>query len=327
MESREKTVKLLESFLSDKEVDGVCGYIVDPDGEGQIQVIVVLDIDYIQEANTKPGFIARMIREGVKQEIKKWIGIDVYVGSTAKKCDEIEPLSESMSTHVKRRLINGELFDQLNTIMDYEFNASSFNSPLEYLEEICNALTEHTLDYIWENTKLKVSLKEKDELYFYFIRKYEKYITKKYQDERSVDESKKKYVVTESQYNIILESQKHIKVFQELIDNEMVYIRRVCEKGADDYEGDVGDESCNQIENVEKVIVTDADWVTVMHSNQPLEQKYMSIKLMVYFSSIRRGDFDADDLTYDLERIIRKKTSMPIIINYESTNTNTSFEW
>jgi hypothetical protein len=136
-----------------------------------------------------------------------------------------------------------------------------------------------------------------------------------------------KYVVTESQYNIILESQKHIKVFQELIDNEMAYIRIVCEKGANDYEGDVGDESCNQIESVEKVTVTDADWVTVMHSNQPLEQKYMSIKLMVYFSSIRRGDFDADDLTYDLERIIRKKTSMPVIINYESTNTNTSFEW
>ena len=136
-----------------------------------------------------------------------------------------------------------------------------------------------------------------------------------------------KYVVTESQYNIILESQKHIKVFQELIDNEMAYIRRVCEKGADDYEGDVGYESCNQIENVEKVTVTDADWVTVMHSNQPLEQKYMSIKLMVYFSSIRRGDFDADDLSYDLERIIRKKTSMPVIINYESTNTNKFFEW
>jgi len=48
---------------------------------------------------------------------------------------------------------------------------------------------------------------------------------------------------------------------------------------------------------------------------------------MVYFNSIRRGDFDADDLTYDLEKIIRKKTSMPVIINYESTNTNTFFEW
>lgn len=98
MENREKTVKLLESFLSDKQVDGVCGYIVDPDGEGLIQVIVVLDIDYIKKANTKPGFIARMIRQGVKQEIEKWIGFDVYVGSTAKKCEE--NIKESKKTYV-----------------------------------------------------------------------------------------------------------------------------------------------------------------------------------------------------------------------------------
>ena len=449
MENREKTVNLLESFLSDKQVDGVCSYMVDPDGEGPIQVIVVLDIDYIQEANTKPGFIAKMIREGVKQEIKKWIGLDVYVGSTSKKCDEIEPLSESMASHVKRRLSNVKILDELTTILDYEVNIENFNNASDAVEEIVNMLNERILDEIWETTHRKVSLAEKDELYWHIYNRFNKFITHRYNESQEmnesvvydyiegrnesperlpfdvnklinagavfitpaiqgnptsknykkflkskhthlitlyniknspedswihtavtrfappthwdnedfannlydgkynqilwsldelgipyesmlideVSESKNKYVVTESQYNIILESQKHSKVFQELINNEMSYIRRVCEKGADDYEGDVGDESCNQIENVEKVIVTDADWVTVMHSNQPLEQKYMSIKLMIYFSSIRRGDFDADDLTYDLERIIRKKTSMPVIINYESTNTNTSFEW
>ena len=136
-----------------------------------------------------------------------------------------------------------------------------------------------------------------------------------------------RYILTESQYNLILESQKYIKLFQELIDKQMAYIREVCDMGSDEYEGDVGDESCRQIENLEKVIVMDAEWVTVMHSNQPLEHKYMRVKLMVYFNSIRRGDFDADDLTYDLEKIIRKKTSMPVIINYESTNTNKFFEW
>jgi hypothetical protein len=449
MESREKTVKLLESFLSDKQVDGVCGYMVDPDGEGPIQVIVVLDIDYIQEANTKPGFIAKMIREGVKQEIKKWIGLDVYVGSTSKKCDEIESLSESMASHVKRRLSNVKILDELTTILEYEINIENFDNASDAVEELCNTLNERILDEIWETTHRKVSLAEKDELYWHIYNRFNKFITHRYNETQEmnesvvynykkgrntiperlpfdvnklidaaaifitpsidgkptsknykkflkakhthlitlynlkhsspdswvhtavtrfappthwddenfsnnlydgkynqilwsldelgipyesmlideVDESKKKYIVTESQYNIILESQKHIQIFQELIDNEMAYIRRVCEKGADDYEGDVGDESCNQIESVEKVTVTDADWVTVMHSNQPLEQKYMSIKLMVYFSSIRRGDFDADDLSYDLEKIIRKKTSMPVIINYESTNTNTSFEW
>ena len=136
-----------------------------------------------------------------------------------------------------------------------------------------------------------------------------------------------KYLISESQYNLILESQGYTKIFQELIDREIQYIRRVCDMGADDYQGDVGDESCKQIENVETVDVTDAEWVTIMHSNQPLPQKYMSIRLMVYYFSIRRGDFDADDLTYDLEKILRNKTTMPLIINYDSTNTNTEFNW
>jgi hypothetical protein len=212
-------------------------------------------------------------------------------------------------------------------MLEYEINIENFDNASDAVEELCDMLNERILDEIWETTHRKVSLAEKDQLYWHIYDRFNKFITHRYNETQEMNESKKKYIVTESQYTIILESQKYIKVFQELIDNEMAYIRRVCEKGANDYEGDVGDESCNQIENVEKVIVTDADWVTVMHSNQPLEQKYMSIKLMVYFSSIRRGDFDADDLTYDLESIIRKKTSMPVIMNYESTNTNTSFEW
>ena len=136
-----------------------------------------------------------------------------------------------------------------------------------------------------------------------------------------------KYIIKESQYNLILESQRYLEVFQELIDREIEYIRRVCDMGADDYQGDVGDESCKQIENIEKVDVTDANWITVKHSNRPEEQKHMSIKIMIYFSSIRRGDLDADDFTYDLERILRRKTTMPILLNYESTNTNKNFDW
>jgi len=136
-----------------------------------------------------------------------------------------------------------------------------------------------------------------------------------------------KYILTESQYNLLLESQKYKQLFQDLIDSKLDVLRKECEGGADVYVGNSGAESCNQIESIDEVKVTDAEWVTVMHSNKPLEQKYMSVKIMIYFSSIRRGDFDADDLAYDLERMIRKSTGMPFILNYESTNTNTSFEW
>ena len=67
---------------------GVCGFFVDPDYDGQVKVVVILDIDFIQDSNTKPEFVARMFRMGVKNEIQKWLGIDVYVGSTATKCNE-----------------------------------------------------------------------------------------------------------------------------------------------------------------------------------------------------------------------------------------------
>ena len=136
-----------------------------------------------------------------------------------------------------------------------------------------------------------------------------------------------KYILTETQYNLIMESEKYIKLFQDIIDRKLDYIRKVCDNSDDDYEADVHDESCNQIAELEKVKVTEAEWVTIKHSNREQEEKYMSVKIMVYYSSIRRGDFDADDLTYDLERMIRKSTGMPFILNYESTNTNTHFDW
>ena len=189
MENREKTVNLLESFLSDKQVDGVCGYMVDPDGEGPIQVIVVLDIDYIQEANTKPGFIAKMIREGVKQEIKKWIGLDVYVGSTSKKCDEIEPLSESMASHVKRRLSNVKILDELTTMLEYEINIENFDNASDAVEELCNTLNERILDEIWETTHRKVSLVEKDKLYWHIYDRFNKFITHRYNESKEMNES------------------------------------------------------------------------------------------------------------------------------------------
>jgi hypothetical protein len=136
-----------------------------------------------------------------------------------------------------------------------------------------------------------------------------------------------KYILTESQYNLIIESQKRVQFFQELIDTNLSYIRNECEKEAENYVRDVSDYSCDQVDQVEKIKVMSVDWSTIKHSNKPEEHKYMTVKLMVYYSSIYKGDFDAEDLTYDLKQMIRKSTGMPLILDYESTNTNTSFEW
>lgn len=132
-----------------------------------------------------------------------------------------------------------------------------------------------------------------------------------------------KYILTESQYNLVLESQKYEQLFQDLIDTNLSYIRNECEKETENYVRDVSDYSCDQVDQVEKIKVINVDWSTV----KPKEHKYMTVKLMVYYSSIYKGNFDADDLIYDLKQMIRKSTGIPLILNYESTNTNTQFDW
>ena len=135
-----------------------------------------------------------------------------------------------------------------------------------------------------------------------------------------------KYIITESQHKLIIESQKKIEFFQELINNKLDFIREECDNGADNYEGYSGAESCSQVELVEKIEVLSADWGTVKHSNQNKETKFMNVHTMIYYSSLR-DDFNADDLIYDLQQLISKSTAMPVILTYESTNTNKNFDW
>jgi hypothetical protein len=229
MENREKTVKLLESFLSDKQVDGVCGYIVDPDGEGPIQVIVVLDIDYIKEANTKPGFIARMIRQGVKQEIEKWIGFDVYVGSTAKKCEE--NITESISTYLRRRLSFEHMKQDIENLVDYELNPCEFSNIGDFVAEACDMLVYSYVEDL-EVSFQKVSSREKDTLYYFLVDNFGNHLANVYKQRcvKGLGESKKTYVVTESQYKNLLEgsteeesiedSKRFYKMFKRIIDEK-----------------------------------------------------------------------------------------------------------
>ena len=357
MEERDKTVKLLESFLSEKEVEGVCGYIVDPELDvlDNYLVHVVIDRDFVEEANTKPGFVEKMIRNGVKHEIKKWLNLDVTVGSMTKKCNELKPMNESVVYDYKegRNEAPERLPFDVNKLIDVgavfvtpaiEGDPNSKNYKKFLKRPYTHLITLHNVKHAspdsWIHTAVTrfASPKHWDSKDFaknLYDGKYNQILWSL--DELGipyesmliddVNESKKKYIVTESQYNLILESQKSIQFFQELIDNRLDYIRKVCEMSADDYQGDVGHESCNQIDQIDKIEVTDAEWAIIKHSNRPQEEKIMSVRIMIYYSSIRKGDFDADDLTYDLEQMIRKSTGMPFILNYSSTNTNKYFEW
>ena len=55
------------------------------------------------------------------------------------------------------------------------------------------------------------------------------------------------YILTESQYNLIVESQKYKQLFQDLIDADLSYIRNECEKENENYVRDVSDYSCDPV--------------------------------------------------------------------------------
>ena len=102
MNKHEKTIKLLESFLSDYSIEGVCGFWVDDELDvlSNYFVVVILDVDWIQKIQTKPEFVAKRFRDRIKEEIKKYLGMDVTVGSVAKKCVESESLTESKKDYI-----------------------------------------------------------------------------------------------------------------------------------------------------------------------------------------------------------------------------------
>lgn len=86
-----KFLSLLEGFLETLEMEGICGFFLDkePDDFDNYWVYVILDLDWINSSNTKPGFLANRMRIAVRDEIKNYLGVDVRVGSISKKCSDV----------------------------------------------------------------------------------------------------------------------------------------------------------------------------------------------------------------------------------------------
>ena len=85
------TIQLLNEFMGNLDVEGICGFWIDEerDDHDMMWVYIILDLDWVNSIQTKPQFVANRMRQGVKEEIKKFLGIDVMVGSIARKCNEL----------------------------------------------------------------------------------------------------------------------------------------------------------------------------------------------------------------------------------------------
>jgi hypothetical protein len=200
----DKTIKLLEEFLKDYTMEGVCGFWVEPDEEGEIpSVYIIFDLYWIQSLEiSRASFVTRRMRQGLKEDIKNWTGIDVsYVGSIAKKCDNTKDINESISTHLLRRLPFEGMKQDIDNLVDYEINPCEFSDIGDFVGEACDMLVNNYIE------ELEVSPKEKDDLYIYFVDLFGKHLVNVYKKRcvKGLKESKKRIVVTESQYKRLFE--------------------------------------------------------------------------------------------------------------------------
>lgn len=321
----DKTIKLLEEFLKDYTMEGACGFWVQPDEDGGIpSVYIIFDLDWLQSIETKPDFIARRMRQGLKEDIKNWTGIEVsYVGSTAKKCDNTKDINESISTYLRRRLSFQGMKENMENVVDYELNPCEFSNIGDFVAEACDMLAHNYLE------DLQVSSKDKDNFYFALVDLFGEYLSEVYKQRcvNGLNESKKRIIVTESQYKRLFEQKvSKIEMFQDLINDKLEYIRGFCDKDldAENYSGDVGFESCDEVEIIDSIKVDEVNMMTGartdMDGNMYDSTPSIYVKLIINYSSLR-DRYDFDEITYDLKNILKKSTGgLPIVLDYRTNN-------
>jgi hypothetical protein len=121
-----------------------------------------------------------------------------------------------------------------------------------------------------------------------------------------------KYIITESQYKTIVESNKRVESFQELINNEFKRIQDMCED--DEYYS-----MCDSIDSIEYITVTDVETLPSEHNPKII------LKINIMYNFMRYKDYS--DLIYELQYFIRKSTGLPIDIKYELINLKTDPQW
>ena len=142
-----------------------------------------------------------------------------------------------------------------------------------------------------------------------------------------------KILVTESQYQRLFEQKKpKIEVFQELIDEKLQYIKDSCNKiNSETFPNDVGFISCDNVDTIESITVTDVKVLTGtrtdMYGNQYDSTPSIFIKLKVDYISVK-GHENFDEIIFDIKHMLRKSTGgLQIVFDYEQQNLRTNREW
>jgi hypothetical protein len=138
----------------------------------------------------------------------------------------MDKLMETISTYLRRRLSFEHMKQDMDNLVDYELNPCEFNNIGDFVAEACDILAYNYLE------ELQVSSKDKDGFYIALVDLFGKYLVDIYKQRcvKGLRESKKTYVVTESQYNKLLKYHpeedskenaiKFYKLFKKIVDGK-----------------------------------------------------------------------------------------------------------
>jgi hypothetical protein len=255
----------------------------------------------------------------------------------------------NLASHIRRRLNPENLKYVLNTIMEYDVTPCSYDDIGEFVSSMCDTLKDVFLDNISMEFPVEITPKDKDDVYYYFVNLFGKYLVnehKKLCSDKSTNESiinweawkkvngeKNKIIITESQFFRLFEDVKPKKTkqetFQKLIDNNLEYIKNYCNSNQAIYESSVGIATCNVVDMINSIKITDLQMMssagTDMHGNLKNVTPSIHIKLLVNFTSHSFVDFD--EVIYDLKHMLRQATGMLIIFDYDQENSVTNRQW
>ena len=324
----DKTVTLLQGFIESYDLEHVCRFWVDDEADenGDYWVYMVLDKKWYWA--TKPNFIVSRMKQGLKSEIRKYLGLDIEVGITFEDCGDDNSINESISQNLKRRLSSYDFDEEIKNIFDYEINAYLYSNLGDFISDVCDILVNNLIDSISDYTPTP---KEKDDLYYYFVEEFSNKIKQEYIKtlKNRANESVKKIIVTETQYKRLFEEKKPKKeLFQELINEKLEYIKKSCEK--DIIPNDISFTSCEWADMIESITVDEINMMTGartdMEGNLYDTTPSLYIKVIINYSTIRNY-YDFDNVIYDIQYGLKKSTGLPLVFTYRTNNLKQNKEW
>ncbi len=138
-----------------------------------------------------------------------------------------------------------------------------------------------------------------------------------------------KYIITESQYNKLLENKTNkLQLFQDLINDKLEYIKKYCDElDADYYLNDISFDSCDEVAFIENIRVSNMEYSTSIHHpyDESTKQTLITLHLIIEYDFMKYKSYDG--FIWDIKQMLTKSTGLPIDIQYETSNLRSNPQW